>query len=453
MSEGIRVLIERSIVSESEELPTLGIGKQDYALKVTGFSQDTSYGSVKLGYLGDRVRNIKESATLDIQHRKKTSYLVRGQVEDNVALDNLIEAVEKDKNSIAVFTDPVITTFCDSDNPPIGNHHEVGTLLGYLRLRQEKLDGTGVYVCIVDTGLNLDYLRKRGTKPAFDFELSSISRLRSDLQPGNVPITENHHGTICAFNVCIAAPRCTLIDSAVIHGCPTDPIEVRSLVSDVVKVYGNLINWIESFRNEGIPTPQLVINNSWGLGRWRSLPHIIPIDNITHPFNRQIKDLEESGVDILFAAGNEGEENETEETSRSIYGSNSHPQALCIGGVRTDTGILLSYSSQGPGSLTDKKPDLCTYAHFLGSEAINSQTADDGTSTACAVASGIVAAIRTLCPSSILSPAQLRQILCNTARHPKSNDSGYFDYSYGYGLINVEGVLEALRQLGVLQQP
>jgi hypothetical protein len=156
MSEGIRVLIERSIVSEGEELPTLGIGKQDYALKVNGFSQDTSYGSVKLGYLGDRVRKIKESATLDIQHRKKTSYLVRGQVEDNVALDNLIEAVEKDKNSIAVFTDPVITTFCDSDNPPIGNHHEVRKLLGYLRLRQEKLDGTGVYVCIVDTGLNLD---------------------------------------------------------------------------------------------------------------------------------------------------------------------------------------------------------------------------------------------------------------------------------------------------------
>jgi hypothetical protein len=422
-------------------------------MKVEGFSQDKSYGSVKLDYQKKR----KESATLDMQYRRKTSYLVRGQVEDEIALAHLIEVVAKDKNSIAVFADPLITTLSDSCNPPIGNHNEVGRLLRYLSLHQERLDGNGVYVCIVDTGLNLDYLRERGIEPAFDLKLSSMSKLRSELQPGSVPITNNrypglYHRTMCAFNVCLAAPKCTLIDSAVIHGCPEDPIEAISLVSDVIKVYGNLTNWIESFRSGGLPTPQLVINNSWGLGSWRNLPHIIPIDNIEHPFNLQIQTLEEYGVDILFAAGNEGEKNETEETSRMIYGSNSHPQALCIGGVRTDTGILLSYSSQGPGSLADQKPDLCTYAHFLGSEAINSQTADDGTSTACAVASGIVAAIRTLCPPSILSPAQLRQILCNTARHPNSTDSGYFNHSYGYGLINVEGILEALRDKGFLPQ-
>jgi subtilisin family serine protease len=441
MSEGIRVLIERSIVSEGEELPTLGIGEQDYALEVNGFSQDTSYGSVKLGYRGDRVRKIKESATLDIQHRKKTSYLVRGQVEDNVALDNLIEAVEKDRNSIAVFTDPAIKTFCESSEDIIGCHLDVAEKLLYQRLQEEGFNGSGVFVGIVDTGFNLNFLRNRGLDPDFSSVLSSTSN--PSLVPGNVPTQSFHHGTMCAFNVCHAATRCTLIDSAVVHGSSDN---ATALVSDVIKVYGDMSDWIQGFELEGKNKPSLVINNSWGIGHWRDFPNVraIGIDNENHPFNLQIQDLEESGADILFAAGNGG--------SETIYGSNSHPQALCVGGVRIDNQQRLSYSSQGPGFLQDQKPDLCTYAHFLGSEARNSQTADMGTSTACAVASGIVAAIRTLFPPSILSPAQLRQILCNTARHPNSNDSGYFDYNYGYGLINVEGVLEALRQLGVLQQ-
>lgn len=437
MSEGIRVLIERSIVSESEESPTLGIDKQDYLLKVDGFYQDTSYGSVKLGYR-------QESATLDIQHWKKTTYLVRGQVEDEIALDRLIEAVEKDKNSIAVFADPAITTCCESREDIIGCHFDIAEKLQYQRLQEEGFNGSGVYVCMVDTGFNLDFLRNRGLNPDFNSVLSSTSNPR--LVPGNVPTQSFSHGTMCAFNVCLSATRCTLIDSAVVYG---NKYNVTTLVSDVIKVYSSIFKWIEDFELEGKNKPSLVINNSWGIGRWRDFPNVkaIRIDSKTHLFNRQIQDLEEAGVDILFAAGNEGEVNS------SIYASNSHPQALCVGGVRIDNQQRLSYSSQGPGSLADKKPDLCTYAHFLGSEAKNSQTADSGTSTACAVASGIVAAIRTLCPSSILSPGELRQILCDTARHPNSTDSGYFDHSYGYGLINVEGVLDTLRQRGFLPQP
>ncbi len=437
MSEEIRVLIGRSIVSESKESPTLGIGEQDYLLTVEGFSQDKSYGSVKLDY----PRKSKESATLDIQYRKKTTYLVRGQVEDEIALERLIEAVKNDKNSIAVFADQVIATFCEYSTDIIGSHFDVAEKLLYQQLHEEGFNGSGVYVCMVDTGFNLAFLRNRGLEPDFNSVLSSTSN--PGLEPGQVPTESFYHGTMCAFNVCLSATKCILIDSAVIHGRSDG---AGSLVSDVIKVYGDILTWMLDFELQGNKKTRLVINNSWGFGDWRDISNvrILRVDNQTHPFNLLIQDLEEAGADILFAAGNNG--------SNTIYGSNSHPQVLCIGGVRTDSDMRLSYSSPGPGSLTARKPDLCTYAHFLGSEARSLGTADMGTSTACAVASGIVAAIRTLCDPSILSPGELRQILCNTARHPISTDSGYFDHSYGYGLINVGGVLDTLRQRGFLPQ-
>jgi Subtilase family len=434
MSEGIRVLIQRLIVPEREKSPTLGIDRQDSLFKLAGFSPDIDYKPVQLGSLRDRA-SAKTSATLDMKHRKKISYLVRGQVDDIVALKKLIEAVEKDKNSIAVFTDPPITTFCESANDLIGHCDDVAEKLLRSTLHDAGMNGTGVYVGIVDTGLNLSHLKDRGLAPNFSSELSSTTNL--SLRPGEIPVTESlRHGTMCAFNVCLTATQCTLIDHAVICGGDDN---VRSLLSDVIKVYGDMLDWILNFELEEKTKPSLVINNSWGFGHWRGMTHIqaIGIDRPEHPFNQQIQNLAEADVDILFAAGNEGESNGT------IYGANSHPQSLCIGGVRTDNGKRLGYSSCGPGSLQDNKPDLCTYANFVGSMVEDSQIADAGTSTACAIASGVIAAIRTKYPQHILSPSRLRQILRETAQRP---DSLNFDYAYGYGLINVEGVLAALQE-------
>jgi subtilisin family serine protease len=106
-------------------------------------------------------------------------------------------------------------------------------------------------------------------------------------------------------------------------------------------------------------------------------------------------------------------------------------------------GVRVGYSSQGPGRLTARKPDVCAYTHFAGSAAFGSGTPDSGTSAATPVAAGLVAAIRTRWPSSRLSPAQLRALLRRTA---EDRSEVGFDYDYGYGVVDTAGIVAALHR-------
>lgn len=80
----------------------------------------------------------------------------------------------------------------------------------------------------------------------------------------------------------------------------------------------------------------------------------------------------------------------------SITGANAHPDVLTLAGcdIHDDR---VGYSSQGPAipGMKRKKPDVTSYTHFLGSKAFGTGTPDSGTSTACPVAAGCVAAVRT----------------------------------------------------------
>jgi subtilisin family serine protease len=100
----------------------------------------------------------------------------------------------------------------------------------------------------------------------------------------------------------------------------------------------------------------------------------------------------------------------------------------------------VGYSSQGPGRLAREKPDLCGYTHFTGSDAFPGEP-DSGTSAACPVVAGVVAAVRTSYPSSSLPPAALRSLLTQTATD--LGPAGY-DPDYGWGVIGVRGLLQAL---------
>jgi subtilisin family serine protease len=106
------------------------------------------------------------------------------------------------------------------------------------------------------------------------------------------------------------------------------------------------------------------------------------------------------------------------------------------------TGQRVGYSSQGPGRLAERKPDLCASTHFEGSKVF-APGPDSGTSAACPTAAGVVTAVRTTVPATQITSAQLRTILNRTA-----DDRGTmgYDYDYGYGVIDVDGVLQALER-------
>jgi hypothetical protein len=78
-----------------------------------------------------------------------------------------------------------------------------------------------------------------------------------------------------------------------------------------------------------------------------------------------------------------------------------------------------------------QKPDLTAYTHFSGSEAFGPGSPDSGTSAACPVASGCVAALRTKIPIATVPPANLFANLRASARQVPGQNGWNADLGFG----------------------
>ncbi|GII03634.1 S8 family serine peptidase [Planobispora takensis] len=374
------------------------------------------------------------------------SVLVRGEISDDELSTRLPLLSASRRDVVGVFSDPVIepNITCGGD-PPVGDWRDVARLLDVDGLAEDGLDGTGVALAVVDTGINLEHVvRHIGREALLDKERSWV--------PGGVDGTpgafEVDHGTMCAFDTLVAAPRATLLDLPVLLSRRQGGSALDGLLSDAVAAYAHLRDVLTAQPEE---SRALVVSNSWGSfsPRW-DFPVGHPgnySDNPAHPFNVIVAGLEQEGADILFAAGNCGRDcrdGRCAYPDRPIVGANSHSRVLSVGGVDVRN-ERVGYSSQGPGRLSQRKPDLCAYTHFSGSKAFGDDAPDSGTSAACPVAAGVVAAVRTRWPATRLTPGQLRVLLRRTA---EDRSTVGFDYDYGYGIVATEGIRTALRRKG-----
>jgi hypothetical protein len=362
---------------------------------------------------------------------EKSTYIVRAEIE----LEQL-DSIRKSRQVVGVYSDPVIepTAVCPG-SPPVGTDADVERLLCTSALRSINADGTGVLVAIVDTGINITYLNSRGKAPNFDAARSWVPG--AGLTPGALPVG---HGTMCAFDVCIAAPRATLLDVALLRSSATGPTPMSGVLSDGIRAYRHLINVMTAPRRPG-EARSLVVNNSWGMFHpsWDFPPGHLGnySDNPNHPFNRIVADLERAGADILFAAGNCGADCPDGRCqgviANAIYGANGHSAVLCVAGVDT-TKTRAGYSTTGPGRLTRQKPDISGYTHFRGSGVY---TADGGTSAATPVVAGVVAAVRSKRPydpaNASTHPAAIRSLVTSTAED--LGMAGY-DFLHGHGVVS-----------------
>lgn len=360
------------------------------------------------------------------------TFILRGSVEEE-DLPNLMSLSSEEAGAVVgVYADLPISPFMTCiGSTPLGTDQDVERLLCVPDLKRRGLTGEGVYVAIVDTGINMAHLHSKGKTPTFDAARSWVPR--PGLTPGSLPVG---HGTMCAFDVCIAAPKCTLLDIAVLQSTAPGGTVMEGLLSDAVRAYAHLRSvWRALSRRKA-----MVVNNSWGMFQpgW-DYPVGHPgnySDNPNHPFNRIVNTLEREGVDILFAAGNCGNEcpdGRCGGVVNVIYGANSHPKVLSVAGVDTQKNRV-GYSTKGPGRLARNKPDLSGYTHFKGSGVY---PADSGTSAATPVVAGVVAAVRTRRPYRPLIitswPSAIRTLLCRTAidRGPPG-----YDLEYGHGIVN-----------------
>ena len=375
------------------------------------------------------------------------THVVRAAVQVDVWSD-FLERANNDENVVGVFGDIGIAAFesvavCPTG--PVGTDLDVERLLLVEELHRRGMNGAGVPVAIIDSGISLPFLRRRGKAPEFSAELSWGPETGQPL--GDMPVD---HGTMCAYDVCIAAPSCTLIDHALLTSTTSGGSVMDGYLSDAVKSYGVLLSYMSRASEQGFggPLPRtLVVNNSWGMFHpsW-DFPVGDPqnySDNPDHPFNIIVENLEAVGADILFAAGNCGPECADSRCQRAtdtgIYGANSSSVVTSVAGVVISK-ERIGYSTKGPGRLEERKPDIASYTHFAGSGVFQE---DSGTSAATPVAAGVVAAIRRRYPASVLSPRQLRDLLRDTA---EPHGDGDYNYEYGHGIINVQNLLDALEE-------
>jgi subtilisin family serine protease len=366
-----------------------------------------------------------------------STYIMRASVDPSADPEEVAERLKKQNTQVVeVFSDVAIqpAAICPGDGPA-GSDADVEALLAVPALRRRRLDGSGVMVAIVDTGINLEYLRSRGKNPRFNKARSWVPA--PGLVPGELPVD---HGTMCAYDACIAAPNCTLLDIALLQSTASGGTIMEGFLSDGVRAYRHLLDIMLAPRRPG-DNASLVVNNSWGMFHpsW-DFPIGHPgnySDNPNHPFNRIVGALARAGADILFAAGNCGADCPDGRcqgvVDRAIYGANSHPAVLSVAGVDV-TKLRVGYSTIGPGRLSRRKPDLCGYTHFAGSGVY---AADGGTSAATPVVAGVVAALRTRFPyrkgRPLTTPARVRHLLRKTAE-----DVGLpgYDFAHGYGIVN-----------------
>jgi Subtilase family len=370
-------------------------------------------------------------------------------------VDAIIKAVQaKSKTFVGDSPDlPFAATdhWCvgEASDPFFADRSAAERLLNIDLLRlQAQTDGQGVNVVIVDQGLDRQAL---GNSYGDGWTVGSAYPGNPRPQPGTV---RRPHGMMIAHNVLKVAPRVKLFDM------PLAPVakisNITAFLSLADAAFRQMLFDIAIWRLGRFPGPWILVN-PWGIYDRRSeYPLGGYTENPLNLFNLLVAFAVLQDIDVVFAAGNCGQfcpDNRCGAKDRgpahSIWGANSLEPVLTVGAVRADD-MWLGYSSQGPGqpllALGAEKPDLCAASQFV--EDDDAFSINTGTSAACGLAGGVVAALRSRWDTGSVPPRRLKQILNQTARRPVGVPwSRSLRERLGHGVLDAKEVFDELASL------
>lgn len=424
-----RVLIEvRSPAAAQAAAAAADVGR-----RLPGFAHDEQFDAVPIRSSGGHGYKLSAPGLAE------NAALLRGH------LDPAAEAeLRRQQSVIAVWSDPEIAPFerrpmprrflqvsqasaqaatggsvcAPTDcNPtrPRGDLAAVAKSLGCDELWAQRVTGAGVVIGICDTGVD------RNVMPGL------IDGWSPDpYAPFGVDAAG--HGTMTATDVVGIAIDAKICDIGVLKAP-----DAQTAISYALAGF----QWaLDKFRGP-LKYPH-ILSNSWGIFQKSWAPDYAT--NLNHPFTRKVQEVIDAGIVVLFAAGNcgaacaDGRCGSDRGPGSSIWGANSLEQVITVGAANLD-GEWAGYSSQGPGALHARKPDIVAPTHFTGY-----YTCDAGTSSACPVAAGAAALVK-MGRFFEAGPADIRRALMETARD--LCDPGW-DAHTGHGMIHAKAAYDRL---------
>jgi hypothetical protein len=292
-------------------------------------------------------------------------------------------------------------------------------------LRRRGLLGRHVNVVIIDEGLDKDAIPLDN----WGGGLNWFRNPEDNVIVGSASRTS--HGMMIARSILDLAPE------AVLYDVPLIPERIESIngffagASSAQAVLDIILREIDARRHHPRWAGPWIFVNAWAIFD-RASEH--PLGDYTenaaqggHPFINKVGDMVGTKhFDVIFAAGNCGAFCPGSRCGRldrgpghSIWGANALPGVITSGAVLADE-TWAGYSSQGPGpnvnGLAHDKPDLCAPSDFC--ETNDAAVRNSGTSAACAVTAGVVAALRSnrTWNQAAVSPSRLKQALTGGAR-------------------------------------
>jgi hypothetical protein len=337
--------------------------------------------------------------------------------------------------------------WCPSEatDPMFGDRAGAEQLLHVSYVRDQKhLTGDGVNVVIVDQGLRGQFL---GNNYKGGWSVHNNLPGTAALDP-----TSPHrlHAMMVANNVLRVAPNVRIFDLPMVPPRITDIPDFFLHTANAA--YQGVIDTIDLYRMSGqFPGPWILVN-AWAIYDTKSeYPSGSYTNGPSHAFNQEVVSAVNSGIDVVFCAGNCGQFCPDMRCGasdigpgRSILGANSLDAVLTVGAVRSDA-MWLGFSSEGPGqpNLGTQKPDLCATSQFC--ETNDAFSTNGGTSSATGLAAGVVAALRSnphrdWGPNRV-SLADLKRILNQTAR---KTDGPLWNRRTGNGILDAKAAFDEL---------
>ncbi len=327
--------------------------------------------------------------------------------------------------------------------PPGGQPEPGVAAIGAPEVWDMGIDGTGVVVATLDTGVDGSHpallSRWRGLDPAYAGHPEWA--FYDPVTNWTFPQDSGSHGTHTMGTVCGGAPgdQVGVAPGAQwIHAAVIDRVSIAQTVSDAIAAFQWLI---DPDGNAGtsfdVPTS---CSNSWGVTTSHGYA---PCDATFWSF---IDACEAAGIVMIFAAGNEGPSPQT--VRRPADRATDGYRNLAVAAVDANSGSfpIAGFSSRGPSFCGPEgqqaiKPDIAAPGVSVRSSVPGGSYApSNGTSMSTPHVNGVVALMRQANPD--LSVDQVKQIIYDTATDLGSVAE---DNDYGWGMINAfEAVQQAL---------